>query len=130
MTIKSYLLPRMAVLTHWFLCRNAQYTSLASIVQASYAQDWIKANMGRSATAAPAYIPPGETLASSGHATAMMHASRGRNESLDNFRMPRFQNVGPRTNTYRRSGGAADNYEQQEEYSWLSNSINLVPTQR
>ena len=88
--------------------RNVHRSSLASLIQATYAQDWIKAGMSRAAKSAPLYIPPGNTLASTGHASGPLRKTGPQNESLDAFKMTRFQKVGPRTQTYRFGQGAGE----------------------
>lgn len=88
---------------------------MGTLIQASYAQDWIRANQVRAAKAAPVFIKPGNTLASTGHGTHVYGTEQHRKESVDSFKMPRFLSVGPRTITRRYGTAAHDSIAAQED---------------
>ncbi|KAK9813972.1 hypothetical protein WJX73_007528 [Symbiochloris irregularis] len=77
---------------------DAQSNVLLPILQGAYQDDWIKANIAHSYRAQP-YIPPGKTLASQGHATALRDQTKmastqfNGTSSVDTFKMPRFLSV-------------------------------------
>lgn len=87
--------------------------------------------MGRTANSARLYIPPGDTLASTGHASGIHQRVPLRDENLENFKMPRFLKVGPRTDTYRHGARRSrENVEAEEDDTWLENSLSLIPAGR